>query len=611
MTTIFKLPNVLALDTNVAVEALAKLNFFIAGTSTPLDTFTDAALTTEHLNPVVADANGQFATIYLQALSYKVDLTDAADVSLPGYPVDNVEGAEGDAANITYTISGGSERTLQSRLEDSLHVEDFGVVGTADDATVMQMALDEGPPIYFPTRIYMHSGLRWPSQSVMHGDGRSLSVFRMVDGANKDSLVTEDFATHTNSGNWFTDTEGVNFGFEMHGIGIDGNKANNLTAGAGIKIYGKQFILDRWGVWDTREQGVFSECGLKGGQHSIDDMPEAQITRGRIRQCEGISYQIRGPHDAVYDRVFVSEGGSDGISVETDGANYNGSGDFPFVHTYANSGVGFISTAAFRAGHLASESNDKEGLVIDASTGGCQIALAHLFKNSENNVGTYFEARIDGTYNTITQGRLQCDFSKGGWDLAGEGNRVLGGDIDGKKSAEPNTGEGTGAKLSDNSQQFSSTIRNFAGTGGRGIDLNTSQSQVDVILLNNKEGYNITSGNKNQFNIIGDALAGQVPTSTPTARNLSETWNIVFDDTDAGKNLLSANRGTAVVLSGNTSIVVTHDLLFTPNVADISVTPNADVGHRFWISSIGATTFTINTSGTVGANKAFSWQIRQ
>ena len=94
MTTLFTLPKVLALDTNVAGEAAAKLNFYAAGTSTRQDTYTDSALSVAHDNPVEADANGSFAPIFLQAAAYKVDLTDSADISLPGYPVDNVQGGE-------------------------------------------------------------------------------------------------------------------------------------------------------------------------------------------------------------------------------------------------------------------------------------------------------------------------------------------------------------------------------------------------------------------------------------------------------------------------------------------------------------------------------------
>lgn len=62
-----------------AVCNACKLNFYITGTSTRLDTYTDAALTTPHANPVVLDSAGR-ALIYLGDRVYKVVLTTSADV---------------------------------------------------------------------------------------------------------------------------------------------------------------------------------------------------------------------------------------------------------------------------------------------------------------------------------------------------------------------------------------------------------------------------------------------------------------------------------------------------------------------------------------------------
>ncbi len=93
--TLFKLPKVIVFDANAALESGAKANFYITGTSTRQNTFTDKALTIAHDNPVVADGNGVFAPIYLDdTLNYKVDITDALDVSLSGYPVDNLASSD-------------------------------------------------------------------------------------------------------------------------------------------------------------------------------------------------------------------------------------------------------------------------------------------------------------------------------------------------------------------------------------------------------------------------------------------------------------------------------------------------------------------------------------
>jgi hypothetical protein len=84
-----------ALDGNGNPIAGAKYNFYEAGTSTRKDTFTTQAGDVAHANPVVADGNGYFAPIWLTG-DYKEDLTDADDVSLAGFPVDNTSDTDTD-----------------------------------------------------------------------------------------------------------------------------------------------------------------------------------------------------------------------------------------------------------------------------------------------------------------------------------------------------------------------------------------------------------------------------------------------------------------------------------------------------------------------------------
>jgi hypothetical protein len=84
---IFKLPRATQIDSSLRVTPGAKAYFFETLTSTPQDTYQDSALTTEHANPVVADANGVFPEIYLDSTKvYKLTLTTSADVLI--YTVD-------------------------------------------------------------------------------------------------------------------------------------------------------------------------------------------------------------------------------------------------------------------------------------------------------------------------------------------------------------------------------------------------------------------------------------------------------------------------------------------------------------------------------------------
>lgn len=86
----FVLPFQTALDANGDPLDGAKLYFYSTGTSELKDTFSDFALTTANANPVIANAQGEFPSIFLNGV-YRVELKDKNDVTQPEYPVDNVE----------------------------------------------------------------------------------------------------------------------------------------------------------------------------------------------------------------------------------------------------------------------------------------------------------------------------------------------------------------------------------------------------------------------------------------------------------------------------------------------------------------------------------------
>lgn len=84
---LFSDPRARPLDANGDIMPGCYMQFYRTGTVTPADVFTDAALTTPHTNPVVADSAGRFPVIYLDPLvTYRVQLYDADDVLI--YDID-------------------------------------------------------------------------------------------------------------------------------------------------------------------------------------------------------------------------------------------------------------------------------------------------------------------------------------------------------------------------------------------------------------------------------------------------------------------------------------------------------------------------------------------
>lgn len=113
----------------------AKLYFYASGTSTPLDTYSDAALTVPNTNPVVADSTGVWGSIYLQAADYKVNLTTSTGAQVAGFSIDPVSGG---VSSFPVLATGGVlSGTLQDRFGDFLSMgTDFALTDAGFAAAI-------------------------------------------------------------------------------------------------------------------------------------------------------------------------------------------------------------------------------------------------------------------------------------------------------------------------------------------------------------------------------------------------------------------------------------------------------------------------------------------
>jgi microcystin-dependent protein len=88
-------PRAFEVDGNGVPIVGAQLFFYVTGTSTPLDTFANATLTTANPNPVVADSTGHYPDIWLTpTTAYKVaEYGPNPDPNTPSTP-DNPQGTQ-------------------------------------------------------------------------------------------------------------------------------------------------------------------------------------------------------------------------------------------------------------------------------------------------------------------------------------------------------------------------------------------------------------------------------------------------------------------------------------------------------------------------------------
>jgi hypothetical protein len=141
MPSLFNLPKVTSLPGS-------KLYFYRTGTSTAQAVYTDVGLSVAHSQPVVADAAGVFAPIYLAQtdFDYRVSHYTSADVLI--YTVDDVPNNLGDGRNITLSAdnpyllfdddNGASNEKKTKILQQG---GDFGISILSDDEGTETTAL--------------------------------------------------------------------------------------------------------------------------------------------------------------------------------------------------------------------------------------------------------------------------------------------------------------------------------------------------------------------------------------------------------------------------------------------------------------------------------------
>ena len=281
---LFTLPRVIVFDANGALESGAKANFYIAGTLTRQNTFTDSALTTPHANPVVADANGVFAPIYLDAvLNYKVDITDSLDISLSGYPVDNLTAAltADEVGRVLYPTTFAESSASITPSDFSYppgNVLRYGATGdgVTDDTTAIQNALlvqftgrtstTDGAsntfgynmPVYFPEGTYLISAtldIKSP-YAWLKGDRTILSKAGSFTGT---AAISS-----SNQNTWRVTIEGLQFEDFATGLYLDNNNQNsgqiNIRDCGFFNITNYAIHLDSKSTATSIESCIFRSC---------------------------------------------------------------------------------------------------------------------------------------------------------------------------------------------------------------------------------------------------------------------------------------------------------------------------------------------------------------
>jgi hypothetical protein len=153
-------------DSNGVMLSGGLVYSYVAGTSTPQSTYTTSAGNVAHANPIVLDASGRVPSggeVWATDLAgYKFVLKTSAAVTIGTY--DNL--TTGVSASTLMYDQGGVgavSRTVTSKLQEWISVEDFGAVadGVTDSTAAFNAALlaAGGQYVFVPSGAYYISGL--------------------------------------------------------------------------------------------------------------------------------------------------------------------------------------------------------------------------------------------------------------------------------------------------------------------------------------------------------------------------------------------------------------------------------------------------------------------
>lgn len=184
-----------------------KVFSYLAGTTTPVATYTTYTGLNAHPNPIILDSAGRVPSggeIWLRegdTTHYKFVLSDANDVLIATYDfvpgtysagdlADTSNPALGDnlvgfrQSNSSGNLTGSVGRTVHEKLQELISVKDFGAVGdgVTDDTTAIQAAVNSGLSLLFPAGTYLISNITLPSFVFLYGNNATIKKKNLTAG---------------------------------------------------------------------------------------------------------------------------------------------------------------------------------------------------------------------------------------------------------------------------------------------------------------------------------------------------------------------------------------------------------------------------------------------
>ena len=603
----FTLPITEVQNSSGAVGGGWKLEFFITGTSTPLDNYSDNALTTANNNPIAADSGGRFGNIFLKDAEYKVTLSDAADVQI--WSADPVHG--GDSTDLVTATGATNARSLADLLgngDETITVGSGGDFSTINDALADLTARKPSYKSGLSVEISLLSGFTMAEQVIV--DGLDLGWITITSVDSTVSVTTASITAAT------IGTRKAVFAFRRGAVSpyikviFDAGQAGTSDDDfAGFFVDNSTLTFDDSGSQGSPVAGFRNLNGralyvIRNGRANVTDgsfsgnMMGMRASNQGLISAENVTISNCDTGVTINDNSLVLLQSGKGTSCTVDAINCTTAGIVD-AQSFDGSSAGSASVRITAGGTVSVRSYVADGSLtgfdiaegatikgLGASAEGCGIALqAQDSRISMRNL----DAQNATTAANEAVQLIDCIADLRGLNVSGA--------------------VAIGLRCQRSIVNAQGLTASSCGTFGASFDNAGTRVNID--------GSTLQSNTTDDIQIATDAIVyGRSITTTAGSPALADiTGATTFNHYQEGigalfTNIKTVNDGTATVTNGNTTVVVTHSLGLTPDLKHISVTPTNNLGNatKFFISTVTSTQFTINVDQDPGATTAtFVW----
>ncbi len=336
---------------------------------------------------------------------------------------------------------GAVTRTVTSKLQDVVHVKDYGAKGDgvtddseaflaalasgasevrADDGTYVVnslITLAKGQKLYFGVGTHTVGAIRFTDSTTdqtgtgkIECAGSGVTTLMLKNAANTDVISQTNFALLTGQNSLYGLFRG-----EIKGCTIDGNKSHQTGTSYGIRLYGHGLELMDVSVRNAYSDGIYTEWGLDSTFATPFLDLEGYFTGIRSAFNNGNGWTFRGPHDSDFVETVLYQNGGWGLQVQTS-STYNGNGHFSNINTFLNTLGGIYSNSSLDGSQIMATSVYGWGMLIDSGAGSHNLAASEFSGPTGLEVRAPSQIISGNIVNTTTAG-LRLNGGSGNFNL--------------------------------------------------------------------------------------------------------------------------------------------------------------------------------------------------